>query len=326
VTHTEIAVVSSADDLHALAVVDLLDRSPDVTAHLVEADRVAFQESLTWMSRDARAPSGRLLTAAGDRVDVGACGAVWWRRVFPTQREAGRLPEEGQQDLLNRSCAEALLGLLLSAFSGAWVNDPFCTRTAANKLVQSVTAARSGFRVPRTLVSQEPERIREFYDELDGRVVVKPVAGSPRSPLLTQHVRPEHLEVAGPLVAMPAIYQELIPGSVHLRVNCFGDDVHAVEIRTEALDWRADLGVPMSAVPLAPDLRDRIRSVLDCLGLRMGIVDLKVTPDGEPVWLEVNPQGQFLFLQPLVEVDYLEAFARFLVAEARGAHLAAAPA
>jgi hypothetical protein len=58
----------------------------------------------------------------------------------------------------------------------------------------------------------------------------------------------------------------------------------------------------------------------------MGIVDVKVTPDGEPVWLEVNPQGQFLFLQPLVDVDYLEAFARFLLAEARGTHVATAPA
>jgi hypothetical protein len=301
-------------------VVDQLNRSPAVSAHLVEADRLAFRESLTWASRGADVPSGCLLTATGERIDVGTCDVVWWRRVFPTQRDAARLPDEGQQDLLNRSCAEALLGLLLSSFSGAWVNDPLRTRTAANKLVQSAVAARAGFRVPKTLVSQEPDRIRQFYDELGGQVVVKAVAGSPRSPLLTQQVRPEHLEDPGPLVAVPALYQELIPGTVHLRINCFGDDVHAVEVRSEVLDWRADLAVPMSAVPLAPDLRDRVRSVLDDLGLRMGVVDLKVTPDGEPVWLEVNPQGQFLFLQPLVDVDYLEAFSRFLVAEAGGAH------
>lgn len=325
-SHARILVASSADDLHALAVVDQLGRLPGVSAHLVEADRLAFRESLTWTSRGSDAPGGCLLTAAGERVDVGTCDVVWWRRVFPAQHEAGRLPDEGQQDLLNRSCAEALLGLLLSSFTGAWVNDPLRTRTAANKLVQSVAATRAGFRVPRTLVSQEPDRIRQFHDELDGRVVVKAVAGSPRSPLLTQHVRPEHLTASGPLVAMPTVYQELIPGTVHLRINCFGDDAHAVEIRTETLDWRADLGVPMSAVPVAPDLRNRLRAVLDDLGLRMGVVDLKVTPDGEPVWLEVNPQGQFLFLQPLVDVDYLDAFARFLLTEAREAQRAPARA
>lgn len=318
-TRTEIAVFASAHDLHALAVVDQLDRRRDVAAHLVEADRVAFQESLSWSALAPDAPTGSLLTADGDRVDVDACGAAWWRRVYPTQREVARLSDEGQQDLLNRTCSDALLGLMLSCFTGSWVNDPLRTRTAANKLVQSVAAARAGFRVPKTLVSQEPERIRAFYDDLGGRVVVKAVAGSPRSPLLTQHVRPEHLESGGPLVAMPAIYQELIPGTVHLRVNCFGDDVHAVEIRSQDLDWRADLDVPMSPVALPPDLEDRLRSVLADLGLRMGVVDLKLTPEGEPVWLEVNPQGQFLFLQPLVDVDYLEHFCRFLIAEARRA-------
>jgi hypothetical protein len=39
-----------------------------------------------------------------------------------------------------------------------------------------------------------------------------------------------------------------------------------------------------------------VRRVLDCLGLEMGNIDLKESPSGEIVWLEVNPQGQFLFL------------------------------
>jgi hypothetical protein len=74
----------------------------------------------------------------------------------------------------------------------------------------------------------------------------------------------------------------------------------------------------VAAVPQPPDLVERLRTAVCRLGLRMGVVDLKVTPDGEPVWLEIDPQGQFLFLQPLVDVDYVELFARFLLDEARG--------
>lgn len=314
-SRTQLVVFSSSDDLHALAVLDRLDREPGVTAHLVAADRLAFQESLSWSSDGA----GSLLATDGERVDVGECGAAWWRRVHTSQRDSGRLHDEGQQDLLDRTCSDALLGLMLTRFDGSWVSDPLRTRAAANKLLQSVVAAECGFRVPRTLISQEPDRIREFCGALDGGVVLKAVTGSPRSPLLAQLVRAEHLERDAPLVAMPTVYQEYVPGEVHLRVNVFGDDVHAVEIRTRALDWRADLTVPMAAVPLPPDLEERLRAVLRRLGLRMGIVDLKVTPGGEPVWLEVNPQGQFLFLQPLVDVDYLEFFARFLLDEARRA-------
>jgi hypothetical protein len=45
----------------------------------------------------------------------------------------------------------------------------------------------------------------------------------------------------------------------------------------------------------------------------MGIVDLKLTPKGEVVWLEVNPQGQFLFLQPLTKMSLDQYFADYLL-------------
>jgi D-alanine-D-alanine ligase-like ATP-grasp enzyme len=55
-------------------------------------------------------------------------------------------------------------------------------------------------------------------------------------------------------------------------------------------------------------------ALLDRLELPMGMIDLKLTDDGEPVFLEVNPQGQFLFLQPLTEQPLLAAFADYLSA------------
>jgi hypothetical protein len=47
----------------------------------------------------------------------------------------------------------------------------------------------------------------------------------------------------------------------------------------------------------------------------MGIVDLKVAPDGDWVWLEVNPQGQFLFLDALTDLDLGRRCAEYLVHE-----------
>jgi hypothetical protein len=56
-----------------------------------------------------------------------------------------------------------------------------------------------------------------------------------------------------------------------------------------------------------------IRRVLDVLGLEMGIVDIKETPDGEFVWLEVNPQGQFLFLEGLTGEPLTDYFTDYLI-------------
>jgi hypothetical protein len=47
----------------------------------------------------------------------------------------------------------------------------------------------------------------------------------------------------------------------------------------------------------------------------MGSVDIKLLPSGEPVWLEVSPQGQFLFLNLSCQ-NLLYHFAEFLLSSA----------
>jgi hypothetical protein len=47
----------------------------------------------------------------------------------------------------------------------------------------------------------------------------------------------------------------------------------------------------------------------------MGVFDVKLRPDGEPVFLEVNPQGQFLFVEGMSDMPLGEAFAEFVVDE-----------
>ena len=115
----------------------------------------------------------------------------------------------------------------------------------------------------------------------------------------------------------PTVYQELVHGQQHVRANCFGDDVYSVLIESPVFDWRRDLSVPFSPHALGAGTDAALVSLLRSLDLRMGVMDLKVTDDGDVVWLEVNPQGQFLFCQALSGVDLIGAFASFLIQEAQ---------
>ncbi|HEY6683924.1 MAG TPA: hypothetical protein VI030_13160 [Propionibacteriaceae bacterium] len=72
----------------------------------------------------------------------------------------------------------------------------------------------------------------------------------------------------------------------------------------------------MSPVRLEAAVERQLGDVLERLGLRMGVADLKITPAGDPVWLELNPQGQFLFLEGLTGLDLTGAFSDFLREEA----------
>ncbi|MFD3440644.1 RimK family alpha-L-glutamate ligase [Streptomyces sp. NPDC058685] len=213
---------------------------------------------------------------------------------------------------MNNDCRGALGGILAAAFDGQWISPPEATDCAADKVYQLAVARDAGFRVPRTLISQSREEVTTFVRQV-GRTIVKPVVGARGPSLWTRWIDDPEAIPAESFEVCPATYQEYIEGCRHVRLNCFGERMYAALIETEELDWRPDLQVPISPWPVPGDVRRHVSTVLCRLGLRMGVVDLKLTPDGQPVWLEVNPQGQFLFLEPLTGEPLTEHFADFLL-------------
>jgi hypothetical protein len=162
---------------------------------------------------------------------------------------------------------------------------------AENKLIQLKTAKEAGFRIPRTIVSQDPSRIRKFCAMLKNNVIVKPVKGTNQHLLLTRMLRETDLICDYSMSLSPAIYQEYIPGEQHMRVQCFGDDIFATSIESKQLDWRQNYDIPFKVTDLADDIKMKLRHTLKTLKLRMGVFDMKINSESIPIWLEVNPQG-----------------------------------
>jgi glutathione synthase/RimK-type ligase-like ATP-grasp enzyme len=114
----------------------------------------------------------------------------------------------------------------------------------------------------------------------------------------------------------PAVYQELVPGRRHMRLICFGEQALAAMIETDDLDWRANLHVPITPCPVPKEIQEKAVILRGEFGLEMGVFDLKERSDGEWNWLEVNPQGRFLFLQPLTGLSLAERFFDFFLGTA----------
>lgn len=303
-------IVTQADDLHGLAVQAAV-RQRGFDCHIVESDQLSGRESISYAIGASGAGSALLRTSEGALVDVSSVDAIWWRR-FRTNQQIGPADlTEAHRSLINNDCVGALVGSLQNTFSGRWISSPRATDYASNKLNQLAAAYRCGLRIPDTVVTQSPSVVRDFCLRHAGGVIVKPVAGTPGPLLFTQIVREEHLRAEDSIRACPAIYQECIPGTKHIRLNCFGARSYAGLIESEDLDWRPNLAVPISRWAVPDSLHASIRKALDLLGLEMGIIDLKQTPQGEFVWLEVNPQGQFLFLEGLTGEPLTDHFADF---------------
>jgi glutathione synthase/RimK-type ligase-like ATP-grasp enzyme len=308
-----IGIITYGDDAHGHFIKKRIEERHGAWCCLIPSDELAIRGQLTWSTSSE--DLSLVPTHDGQTVDVRTLNALWYRRLAGKQT----LPE-GADDAYElhilRSIDKVLEGILLTDFHGRWVSHPLATQRAENKLLQLRAAAHAGLRTPSTLVSQDPARIRSFCAAHPG-AIIKPVA-TPRGVemVATTVVSPELLDNDDVLALSPSIYQECIPGQRHLRVSVFGDRCYAALIEAKELDWRFDLNLPVSDHPLDSALQRQLCATLRELGLVMGILDLKLTDDGEPVFLEVNSQGQFLFVEALCGTPLADHFAAFLVDEA----------
>jgi len=149
----QVAIFTLGQDIHALVIQKALTAFPDIACSIVETDRICERGGLTWANDSFPGIECAVSTTSGDRLEVGALDVIWWRRTG-VQQVPGHLTQI-QCDLINNDCRDALLGLAVNEFKGVWVNDPFATQRAENKLIQLEIARQAGFRIPRTIVSQD---------------------------------------------------------------------------------------------------------------------------------------------------------------------------
>jgi hypothetical protein len=305
---TCVLVLSLKDDLHAHIVRHEL-QAKGIDCHYLAVDALAGCSSISWHD------DGRVkLWTDGRSVDLAEVDVIWWRRSSTIQKSAPEL-DEIQLDVINRDWRAALRGALIAQFEGSWVSHPDYTDKASLKAYQLRLASAVGLRVPKTLISNRDEDVRRFIDDMNGSIV-KNVSGTLKTALFASSIDETTCLSNSSIQSCPTIYQEIIRGSKHLRICIFGDDIFAAEIRTENLDWRKVLPTDISIVPVSDDLAEKLFEYQRRAGLRMGIVDMKIDNDGEPVWLENNPQGQFLFVEGITSFPLAKRFAEFLFNEA----------
>jgi hypothetical protein len=192
--------------------------------------------------------------------------------------------------------------------------------------LQAAAARRCGLArlpVPTTLVTDDAAQARDFVAASpEGTVIYKPFHSfhwqQPNRDMyqsVTTRVSVADFHTPEALLWSPGIFQAFVPKAYELRISIFGRTCVAARIfDQDPLDWRtrqSDMKVAPCVLPEAVEAM--LLSLMDRLGLVMGMVDLIVTPDGEHVFLEVNEQGQFLWVEEMCpELPLLDIAARFL--------------
>jgi len=204
-------------------------------------------------------------------------------------------------------------------------------RRADNKPLQLKWAAEEGLRVPRTLVTNDVDAVCRFADECVDGLVAKTLSSfvvdrdGDEFAVYTRLVRAEDLQDTGGLRLSPMQFQELVPKAFDLRCTVVGTSVFTAVLDAPLLDdgcvdWRIDghaLANAWQPHVLPADVEKALLALLNRFGLNYGAIDMVVTPDGEYVFLEVNPAGEFLWLDKLGGRSISDALAGVLTTTGR---------
>ena len=79
------------------------------------------------------------------------------------------------------------------------------------------------------------------------------------------------------------------------------------------IDNRLNLEVPYREHVLPSAVKTSILAMMKGLGLSFGTIDMKIDESDKYVFLEVNPQGQFLYVEILTGLPLARAMAEFLL-------------
>src|SRR5262245_54119509 len=210
------------------------------------------------------------------------------------------------------------MSLLLSQLGVFCVNPPPWNVAFEEKCCQLALAAQCGLKVPPTLYTARLPVAREFADAHGGDIVYKPFRSfiTEREPgpgesariarLLTNRVATADLVEWEGLVPTPGIFQPYVPKQMELRTTIVGRRlftcaIHSQKSERSREDWRRyDIdNTPYTRHELPDEVAASLRHLMDRMGLVFGSADLIVTPEGEHVFLEVNPNGQFDFVAQL---------------------------
>jgi glutathione synthase/RimK-type ligase-like ATP-grasp enzyme len=247
--------------------------------------------------------------------------SIWYRRMRTPSKPDGM--DEGVYTFCLQENRAVLLGSLLS-LNARWMSHPTAVWRAEFKPFQLSSAVECGLRIPRTLVTNDPSAIRSAFARLDG-MIVKParsgfiVNEGREFSIYTSKLLEEHLAELDDARWSPAIYQELVPKRFDIRVTIVGERLFAVAIDSQSdpaatIDWRQTTNpqLPHHAISLPESVRARLLAMMERLDLSFGAIDMVQTPEGEYVFLEVNPSGQWLWLDDKLHLGISDAVASWL--------------
>ena len=247
---------------------------------------------------------------------IGMESRGWLRRVAPNRWTTGELV--GSVADVSFRTRVRLVAAIARHGNRKWLTGIDKLQAAEDRVRQLAVASQIGVVTPPTMVSADPFKIRH---ELGDEVVLKPLAtgafvnadGQPQTvhtTLLTSDIL-----ACGDFKDAPFIAQKKVEVCKHLRVVTAGSVARTAALEADhwPLDWRTDEEAHSSWSPTeSPEVETQAMHLAAKLDVGFSSQDWLVPREGSPLFIDLNPAGQWMFLPESVADPITDQIVNFL--------------
>ena len=285
---------------------------------LLDVSDLPQRATITMDYVEPKRPKAVLRRDCCELIDLSAARRVWWRR--PQSADPSEVTDPEVHHFTLNEWHEATNGLW-QVLDAKWMNPPALDEVAGRKALQLREAARAGLKVPRTLITSDPDNARAFVRAQGvGTTVFKTFSATHAVWRETRLVRADEFDALDAVRIAPVIFQEYIPAEADLRITHVGGKFFPAAIYAQDTDYPVDFRMSLGQARTEPcelpdQVTERLRTLIDRLGLVYGAIDMRRKPDGDYVFLEVNTAGEFLFVEERTGQPISQAIADWLAAD-----------
>jgi glutathione synthase/RimK-type ligase-like ATP-grasp enzyme len=209
-----------------------------------------------------------------------------------------------------------------------WVNDPYdLALIELDKPYQLNVASGVGFIVPKTIVTNDPGEAICFAKK-NKDLAIKTMGTSKayfdKETIYHDFTRrisyTDVKKYKDNVKLTPVMMQQYIPKHLELRITVIGSKIFTCAIHSQDSertkdDWRRyDFeNVKHEMFQLPREVERKIFRFMKKLNLQFGAIDMILTPKGEYVFLEINPSGQWGWIEALTGMPIYKSLAELLI-------------
>jgi glutathione synthase/RimK-type ligase-like ATP-grasp enzyme len=240
-------------------------------------------------------------------IDLATIKSVYFRRPKIPCAPADLLLSE--QHFVMNEIANTLEGIYKYLDDRFWISNVYSIRQAENKLYQQLIANKFGFVIPKSIITNDYKVALDFL-EANKECVVKPIKSGLVSDetepkvIFTSLITKDDIPTLERVSECPTYFQEHIKKIADIRVTVIGSTIFSAKIFSQEfeetrIDWRKGehVNLQYEAVDLGPKMNEACVSLTKFLGLQFGALDFILDSDGRYIFLEINPNGQWGWIQ-----------------------------